>query len=82
MLVQKRKYLATIKQLFPPPIRISIPLILLAFGGVISIFSFQREITAHYKATEETAEDESASEAGEEEVEESAAEINYMDLSR
>jgi len=37
---------------FPLPLRLSIPAILLLFGGFISLFSFQRELGISYTNTE------------------------------
>ena len=38
---------------FPFPLRLSIPAILLLFGGLLSVFSFQREVSLSYLHTEE-----------------------------
>ena len=38
---------------FPFPLRLSIPFILFIFGGLLSLFSFQREVSLSYLNTEE-----------------------------
>lgn len=38
---------------FPFPLRLSTPFILLIFGGLLSLFSFQREVSLSYLNTEE-----------------------------
>jgi len=52
--MEKGNWRAAMKR-FPFPLRLSIPAILLIFGSLLSLVSFQREITLSYRHTEEDA---------------------------
>lgn len=50
---KKQRKLAWCSKRFLFPLRLSIPVILLVFGGSLSLFSFQREVSLSYLHTEE-----------------------------